>query len=101
MFVWEFELSLLFNRLFDENLKEVDKGIEKTVAQFNELFPDGRTAFIFTSDHGMSNKGSVYVFQFDQIKYKFIYYNVLLLKVHMELALNMRLKRPSLHGVQA
>lgn len=44
-------------RLFDDNLKEVDKGIAKTVALFKGLFPDEKTAFIFTSDHGMSNKG--------------------------------------------
>ncbi|XP_031622436.1 GPI ethanolamine phosphate transferase 1 isoform X2 [Contarinia nasturtii] len=44
--------------LFDENLKEVDKGISKIVSLFNGLFSDGKTAFIFTSDHGMTNKGS-------------------------------------------
>lgn len=44
--------------LFDTNLREVDNGISKIVALFNDRFPDGKTAFIATADHGMSNKGS-------------------------------------------
>lgn len=46
-----------FCSLFDDNLREVDKGIGKIFALFNGLFTDGKTAYIFTSDHGMSNKG--------------------------------------------
>lgn len=38
----------------------MDKGIAKIVALFNGLFTDGKTAFIFTSDHGMTNKGMKY-----------------------------------------
>lgn len=49
-------------RLFDTNLREVDNGISKIVALFNERFPDGKTAFVVSSDHGMSNKG-MHVFQ--------------------------------------
>lgn len=44
-------------RLFDENLRAVDEGISKVVALFEGLFPDGKTSFIVTADHGMSNKG--------------------------------------------
>ncbi|XP_055319471.1 GPI ethanolamine phosphate transferase 1 [Sitodiplosis mosellana] len=44
--------------LFDTNLREVDEGISKIVALFNDRFPDGKTAFVFTADHGMSNKGA-------------------------------------------
>ncbi len=40
------------------SIRRVDVGIEKAVAEVGRLFPDGRTAFIFTSDHGMSDKGS-------------------------------------------
>lgn len=47
------------NRLFDENLREVDKGIGKIYALINGIFDDRKTAFIFTSDHGMSNKGTI------------------------------------------
>lgn len=52
------------HRLFDINLSEVDKGIEKIVTLFNERFTDGKTAFIFTADHGMSNKGTVLIKMF-------------------------------------
>lgn len=44
-------------RLFDDNLKYVDDGISKIVSLFNKQFQDGKTAYIFTSDHGMSDKG--------------------------------------------
>uniref|UniRef100_A0A2M3Z3S6 GPI ethanolamine phosphate transferase 1 n=1 Tax=Anopheles braziliensis TaxID=58242 RepID=A0A2M3Z3S6_9DIPT len=45
--------------LFAENLITVDKGIESTVALMERSTGyDGRTAYIFTSDHGMTDKGS-------------------------------------------
>ncbi|XP_035781847.1 GPI ethanolamine phosphate transferase 1-like isoform X2 [Anopheles albimanus] len=45
--------------LFAENLIIVDKGIESTVALIERSTGyDGRTAYIFTSDHGMTDKGS-------------------------------------------
>uniref|UniRef100_A0A2M4CHZ2 GPI ethanolamine phosphate transferase 1 n=1 Tax=Anopheles darlingi TaxID=43151 RepID=A0A2M4CHZ2_ANODA len=45
--------------LFTENLITVDKGIESTVALVERSTGyDGRTAYIFTSDHGMTDKGS-------------------------------------------
>lgn len=44
--------------LFDENLREVDAGVSKIFELFNDLFPDKKTAFVFTADHGMSNKGA-------------------------------------------
>lgn len=44
--------------LFNDNLELVDNGIKSVVEQFNRKFPDEKTAFIFTSDHGMTNKGS-------------------------------------------
>lgn len=50
-------------RLFDINLIEVDKGVSKIVALFNERFTDGKTAFVFTADHGMSNKGMDFINQ--------------------------------------
>lgn len=43
---------------FTENLKYVDRGIGEIVQKFEEKFNDGKTAFIFTSDHGMTNRGS-------------------------------------------
>uniref|UniRef100_A0A2M4BCR0 GPI ethanolamine phosphate transferase 1 n=1 Tax=Anopheles marajoara TaxID=58244 RepID=A0A2M4BCR0_9DIPT len=45
--------------LFAENLITVDKGIESIVALMERSTGyDGRTAYIFTSDHGMTDKGS-------------------------------------------
>lgn len=43
---------------FNVNLELVDTGIRDIVDRFNRKFPDNRTAFVFTSDHGMSNKGA-------------------------------------------
>ncbi|XP_050082926.1 GPI ethanolamine phosphate transferase 1 [Anopheles aquasalis] len=45
--------------LFAENLITVDKGIESTVELMERSTGyDGKTAYIFTSDHGMTDKGS-------------------------------------------
>ncbi|KAG1698130.1 GPI ethanolamine phosphate transferase 1 [Nymphon striatum] len=41
-----------------ENINIVDKGISKCVNIVNEFFDDKQTAFIMTSDHGMTNWGS-------------------------------------------
>lgn len=43
---------------FAENLKLVDQGIGEIVDLFEKAFDDNKTAFIFTSDHGMTNRGS-------------------------------------------
>lgn len=48
----------VFNRLFFENLKVTDNGIFEMYQLFKEQFDDGETAFILTSDHGMTDKGS-------------------------------------------
>lgn len=44
-------------RLFDDNLLAVDQGVERITKLFNDLFQDDRTAFIFTADHGMTDRG--------------------------------------------
>lgn len=44
---------------FTDNLKYVDHGIGEIVKLFDETFDhDDATAYIFTSDHGMTNRGS-------------------------------------------
>lgn len=43
---------------FTENLKYVDRGLEEIIKLFENKFNDKSTAFIFTSDHGMTNRGS-------------------------------------------
>ncbi|CAG0879015.1 unnamed protein product [Darwinula stevensoni] len=39
-------------------LDVVDQGVRETTQLFEELFPDQRTAFLFTADHGMTDWGS-------------------------------------------
>lgn len=43
---------------FFENLVAVDEGIKEIYEKIEETFPDGKTAYIFTSDHGMTDRGS-------------------------------------------
>lgn len=43
---------------YTDNLKLVDLGIGEVVQLFEETFNDSSTAFIFTSDHGMTNRGA-------------------------------------------
>lgn len=40
------------------NMKVVDQGIKETVELIDNYFNDKLTAYIFTSDHGMTNRGS-------------------------------------------
>ncbi|XP_024401012.1 uncharacterized protein [Physcomitrium patens] len=47
-----------YSDIYLNNINLVDRGIESTVKLIEEYFPDGKTAYVFTSDHGMSNKGS-------------------------------------------
>jgi phosphatidylinositol glycan class N len=48
-----------FSREYYDNIRLVDAGVEKLVKMVNDFYEnDGKTAFVFTSDHGMSNKGS-------------------------------------------
>ncbi|XP_078608485.1 GPI ethanolamine phosphate transferase 1-like [Branchiostoma floridae x Branchiostoma japonicum] len=42
-----------------ENIRLVDAGIQKTVGMLEQFFQhDGQTAYVFTSDHGMTDWGS-------------------------------------------
>ncbi|XP_057817181.2 uncharacterized protein LOC131030393 isoform X2 [Cryptomeria japonica] len=47
-----------YSLIYLNNVKVVDKGIEETYNLIEEYFNDNRTAYIFTADHGMSDKGS-------------------------------------------
>lgn len=44
--------------MFDENLRIVDEGIKNVTNLINQIFIDGKTAFVLSADHGMSNKGA-------------------------------------------
>jgi phosphatidylinositol glycan class N len=51
-------LSFYSNHSYLKDIELVDRGIERLHKLFEEHFPDKSTAYLFTSDHGMSNKGS-------------------------------------------
>ena len=40
------------------NIASVDEGVSKVERLIHKFYNDSRTAFVFTADHGMSNKGS-------------------------------------------
>ncbi|RKP36392.1 GPI ethanolamine phosphate transferase [Dimargaris cristalligena] len=40
------------------NIRSVDQGIEAIVNRVQDFYADDRTAFVFTADHGMNNRGS-------------------------------------------
>ena len=47
------------SREYKENIRTVDSGIANAVEELEEIFGrDGRTAFIFTANHGMTDWGS-------------------------------------------
>ncbi|XP_069885108.1 GPI ethanolamine phosphate transferase 1 [Dipodomys merriami] len=47
------------SREYKDNIKKVDDGVKEIVSMFKHFYGnDGKTAFIFTSDHGMTAWGS-------------------------------------------
>ena len=42
-----------------ENIELVDRGIQHAVEMIENYYKDGKTAFVFTADHGMSNIGKI------------------------------------------
>lgn len=48
-----------YSESYYENIRVVDKGVADLHALFEERYPDGSTAYVFTADHGMSDKGSL------------------------------------------
>ncbi|KAH7279795.1 hypothetical protein KP509_37G037300 [Ceratopteris richardii] len=47
-----------FSSIYLNNIEVVDAGVKATVELVERIFADQRTAYIFTADHGMSDKGS-------------------------------------------
>jgi GPI ethanolamine phosphate transferase 1 len=43
---------------YHDNIHRVDTSIALIVERFERFFRDNSTAYVFTADHGMSNKGS-------------------------------------------
>jgi len=47
-----------YSKEYLNNLKVVDQGVQEITEMIEEFYGDGRTAFVFTADHGMSDWGS-------------------------------------------
>lgn len=46
------------SEFYINNIKIVDEGIQKVTEQLNEFYGDDhKTAYVFTADHGMGNRG--------------------------------------------
>lgn len=50
-----------FSSIYLNNVKVVDKIAEKVYNLMQSYFKDNQTAYIFTADHGMSDKGRICV----------------------------------------
>ena len=50
--------SFAFGRAYTANVKKVDNGISHVVKLLDDFYDsDGRTAYVFVSDHGMTDRG--------------------------------------------
>jgi phosphatidylinositol glycan class N len=47
-----------YSKEYLHNLKVVDQGVQEITQLIEDFYGDGRTAFVFTADHGMSDWGS-------------------------------------------
>ncbi len=47
-----------YSREYLHNIQVVDQGVKEITELFENYFGDGKTAFVFTADHGMSDWGS-------------------------------------------
>ena len=47
-----------YSKEYLHNIKIVDQGVEKVTKMVEDFYADGKTAFVFTADHGMSDWGS-------------------------------------------
>lgn len=46
-----------YSREYLHNIQVVDKGVQEVTELIEEFYGDGKTAFVFTADHGMSDGG--------------------------------------------
>jgi len=49
---------VIANNRYLDNIRVFDEGIKKIEEIARDFFQDDQTAFVFSSDHGMSNRGS-------------------------------------------
>ena len=47
-----------YSKEYLHNIKVVDRGIEEITNLIDDFYADGKTAFVFTADHGMTDWGS-------------------------------------------
>ncbi len=47
-----------YSKEYLHNIKVVDRGVEEITKLIDEFYNDGKTAYVFTADHGMSDWGS-------------------------------------------
>jgi phosphatidylinositol glycan class N len=47
-----------YSKHYIDNIKIVDQGVHKIYDLIEDFYPDKSTAYIFTADHGMSDKGN-------------------------------------------
>ncbi|KAF2835205.1 PigN-domain-containing protein [Patellaria atrata CBS 101060] len=47
-----------YSKEYLHNIKVVDQGVEEITTLVEDFYGDGKTAFVFTADHGMSDWGS-------------------------------------------
>ncbi|RYC54556.1 hypothetical protein CHU98_g11655 [Xylaria longipes] len=47
-----------YSKEYLNNIKVVDEGVKEITSAIEKFYADGRTAFVFTADHGMSDWGS-------------------------------------------
>jgi GPI ethanolamine phosphate transferase 1 len=47
-----------YSKEYLNNIKVVDQGVQEITELIEEFYSDGKTAFVFTADHGMSDWGS-------------------------------------------
>lgn len=47
-----------YSQEYLHNIKVVDEGVKEITTLFEDFYGDGRTAFLFTADHGMNDYGS-------------------------------------------
>jgi len=47
-----------YSKQYLHNIKVVDRGVQEITELIEEFYADGKTAFVFTADHGMSDWGS-------------------------------------------
>ena len=47
-----------YSREYLHNIKVVDEGVKEMTKLIDDFYGDGKTAFVFTADHGMSDWGS-------------------------------------------